>query len=150
MLIDNIRGMVADMTADVEDLLQGSLMFKEGEDVRFTILLAEIKDDLTQTQQGKSFIYSNGLARKEVEMLEDLVNRRRKQEFLDKNSQQKQASIRKYLKLARKFKELLLLLVHFTGGQPSRGEEITGLRLVNSINQDRNVFVINKEVVLVT
>ncbi len=86
MLIDNIRSIVADMTADVEDLLQGSLMFKEGEDVRFTILLAEIKDDLTQTQQGKSFIHSNGLARKEVEMLEDLVNRRRKQEFLDKNS----------------------------------------------------------------
>ncbi len=86
MLIDNIRGMVADMTADVEDLLQGSLMFKEGEDVRFTILLAEIKDDLTQTQQGKSFIYSNSLTRKEVEILEDLINRRRKREFLDKNS----------------------------------------------------------------
>ncbi len=86
MLIDNIRGIVADMTADVEDLLWGSLMFKKGEDVQFTILLAEIKDDLTQTQRGKSFIYSNGLARKEVEILEDLVNRRRKQEFLDKNS----------------------------------------------------------------
>ncbi len=86
MLIDNIRGIVADMTTDVEDLFQGSLMFKEGEDVRFTILLAKIKDDLTQTQRGKSFIYSNGLARKEVEMLEDLVNRRRKREFLDKNS----------------------------------------------------------------
>ncbi len=125
-------------------------MFKEGKDVRFTILLAEIKDDLTQTQQGKSFIYSNGLTKKEVEMLEDLINRRRKREFLDKNSQQKQASIRKYLKLIRKFKELLLLLAHFTRGQPSRGEEITGLCLVNSINQDRNVFVINREVVLVT
>ncbi len=74
------------MTADIEDLLQGSLMFKEGEDVRFTILLAKIKDDLTQTQWGKSFIYSNSLARKEVEMLEDLINRQQKQEFLDKNS----------------------------------------------------------------
>jgi hypothetical protein len=43
-----------------------------------------------------------------------------------------------------------LLLAHFTGGQPSRGEEITGLHLVNGINRDRNVFVINGEVVLVT
>ncbi len=86
ILIDNIRGIVADITADVEDLLQGSLMFKEGEDVQFTILLAKIKDDLTQTQQGKSFIHSNSLTRKEVEILEDLVNRRRKREFLDKNS----------------------------------------------------------------
>ncbi len=62
-------------------------MFKKGDDVRFKIPLASIKDDLTQTQQGKSFIYSNGLARKEVEMLEDLVNRRRKREFLDNNDQ---------------------------------------------------------------
>ena len=83
-------------------------------------------------------------------MLEDLVNGRRKREFLDKNGQWKWASIRKYLKLVKKFEELLLLLAHFTGGQPSRGEEITGLRLVNGINRDRNVFVINGEVVLVT
>jgi hypothetical protein len=83
-------------------------------------------------------------------MLEDLINGQRKREFLDKNSQWKWASIRKYLKLIKKFKELLLLLVHFTGGQPSRGEEITGLRLVNGINWDRNVFVIDREVVLVT
>ena len=54
------------------------------------------------------------------------------------------------MKLIRKFEELLLLLVYFTGGPPSRGEEITGLCLVNSINRDRNVFVINKEVILVT
>jgi hypothetical protein len=39
-----------------------------------------------QTQQGKSFIYSNSLAGKEVEILEDLVNSQRKQEFLDKNN----------------------------------------------------------------
>jgi hypothetical protein len=51
-------------------------MFKEGKDVWFTILLANIADNLTQTQQGKSFIHSNSLARKEVEMLEDLVNSR--------------------------------------------------------------------------
>ena len=83
-------------------------------------------------------------------MLEDLVQGRRKRDFLDKHGQWKWAGIRKYLKLVRKFEELLLLLVHFTGGQPSRGEEITGLRLVNGINRDRNVFVIDGEVVLVT
>lgn len=148
--MDDIRSMVADMTADAENLLWGSLMFKEGEDIRFTIPLAGIEDDLTQTQRGKSFIHSNGLAGKEVEMLEDLVNGRRKREFLDKRGQWKWASIRKYLKLVKKFEELLLLLAHFTGGQPSRGGEITGLRLVNGINRDRNVFVIDGEVVLVT
>jgi hypothetical protein len=45
--IDDIRNMVIEMTADVEDLLWGSLMFKEGEDVQFTIPLTSIEDDLT-------------------------------------------------------------------------------------------------------
>ena len=45
--MDDIRSIVADMTADAEDLLWDSLMFKEGEDVRFIIPLAGIKDDLT-------------------------------------------------------------------------------------------------------
>jgi hypothetical protein len=45
--IDDIRSIVVDMTADVEDLLWDSLMFKEGEDIRFIILLASIKDNLT-------------------------------------------------------------------------------------------------------
>jgi hypothetical protein len=49
-------------------------------------------------------------------MLEDLVNRRRQREFLDKNGQWKWAGVRKYLKLVKKFKELLLLLAHFTRG----------------------------------
>lgn len=69
--MDDIRGMVAEMTTDAEDLLWDSLTFKEGDDVQFAILLASIEDDLTQTQRGKSFIDSNGLAGKEVEMLED-------------------------------------------------------------------------------
>jgi hypothetical protein len=148
--MDDIRSMVAEMTADAEDLLWGSLMFKEGEDVRFTVPLAGIEDDLTQTQRGKSFIHSNGLAGKEVEMLEDLVCGRQKREFLDKDGQWKWGRIRKHLKLIRKFEEYLLLLCHFAGGQPSRGEEIIGLRLINGINWDRNVFVIDGEVVLVT
>lgn len=50
-------------------------MFKEGDDIRFAIPLESIEDDLTYTVRGKSFIYSNSLARKEIEMLEDLVSR---------------------------------------------------------------------------
>jgi hypothetical protein len=39
----------------------GELMLKEGHDVRFTILLDTIEDDLTYTHRGKSFIHANGL-----------------------------------------------------------------------------------------
>ncbi|KFY03965.1 hypothetical protein V490_00040, partial [Pseudogymnoascus sp. VKM F-3557] len=142
-LQDNIRSIVADMTTDTEDLLWNILMFKEGEDIRFKIPLADIEDNLTHTQQGKSFVHSNGLAGKEVEMLEDLVNGQRRQQFLDKNGEWKWGSIRKHLKDIDKFKQLLLLLVHMTN-IPSRGHKITGLRLVNGINRDRNGFVIDE------
>jgi len=83
-------------------------------------------------------------------MLEDLVNGRRKQEFLDNNGQWKWKRVEKYNKMVKKFEELLLLLVQETWGQPGRGEEVTGMRLVNGINRDRSVFVIDREVVLVT
>ena len=82
-------------------------------------------------------------------MLEDLVNGRRKQEFLDNNGQWKWKRVEKYNKMVKKFEELLLLLVQETWGQPGRGEEVTSMRLIN-INRDRSVFVIDREVVLVT
>jgi superfamily II DNA helicase RecQ len=150
ILMEDLRTMVASMTADAEDLLWGQLMFKEGDDERFVIPLAGIEDDLTQTRRGQSFIHRNGLAGKEVEMLKDLVASSRKTDLLDQMGEWKWAGIRKYLKLVKRFEEFLLLLAHITGGQPSRGEEITGLRLVNGINRDRNVFIIDGEVVLVT
>ncbi|KAK7574529.1 hypothetical protein V3481_016509 [Fusarium oxysporum f. sp. vasinfectum] len=143
--MEDLRTMVAKMTADAEDLLWGQLMFKEGNDERFVIPLAGIEDDLTQTRRGQSFIHRNGLAGKEVEMLEDLITSSRKTDLLDQTGEWK-----KYLKLVKRFEEFLLLLAHITGGQPSRGEEITGLRLINGINRDRNIFIIDGEVVLVT
>lgn len=54
------------------------------------------------------------------------------------------------MNLVRKFKEYFLLLSYFTRRQPSRGEEVAGLRLANGINRDRNVFIIDGKVVLVT
>ncbi|KAH7472005.1 hypothetical protein FOMA001_g13015 [Fusarium oxysporum f. sp. matthiolae] len=150
IVMQDLRTMVARMTTDAEDLLWGQLMFKEGNDERFVIPLAGIEDDLTQTRRGQSFIHRNGLAGKEVEMLEDLIASSRKTDLLDQTGEWKWAGIRKYLKLVKRFEEFLLLLAHITGGQPSRGEEITGLRLINGINRDRNIFIIDGEVVLVT
>jgi hypothetical protein len=48
-----------------------------------------------------------------------------------------------------RFLEGLLLLVHFTAGQPARGTEITGLQHVNTVYH-RNVFVEDGLVVIVT
>ncbi|PNP52359.1 hypothetical protein FNYG_15849 [Fusarium nygamai] len=47
ILMEDLRTMVAKITADAEDLLWGQLIFKEGNDERFVIPLAGIEDDLT-------------------------------------------------------------------------------------------------------
>ena len=93
---------------------------------------------------GRLLIHCNGLAGKGVKMLEDLAKGRRRRQFLDKKGQSKWCGIRKHLKYVDKFKELLLLLAHFTN-QPSRGGKITGLRLVNGINRDQNGLIIDGE-----
>lgn len=61
------------MTTDVEDLLRDQLIFKEGDDQRFTAPLASIEDDFTQTRRGQSFVHHNSLAGKEIDMLRALV-----------------------------------------------------------------------------
>ncbi|KAL2203436.1 hypothetical protein CC79DRAFT_1390855 [Sarocladium strictum] len=109
--MDAIRSIVAEMITNAENILWGELMFKEGHDVRFTIPLNTIEDNLTYTHRGKSFIYTNGLEGKEVEMLEDLVRSRRKSEFLDPGGEWRWEGIRKYQKSVRKFEELLVVFV---------------------------------------
>ena len=58
--------------------------------------------------------------------------------------------VRSYLRRTDRFLELLLLAIHITGGQPARGTEITGLRHRNGLLQDRNIFIMDGQVVFVT
>ncbi|SCV61242.1 uncharacterized protein FFFS_15811 [Fusarium fujikuroi] len=150
--MDDIRQMVASMTADAEDLLWEQLMFREGKrDARFTIPLDQVQDDMTLTTRGKSFVHTNkSLQDKELEVLEDLLGSKRRATYIDRQGKWKEKGIMQYKKHVRKLEELLLLLCHFTGGQPSRGPEILGLRLANGITRDRSVFIVDGQVVLVT
>jgi superfamily II DNA helicase RecQ len=172
LAMDTIRQLVARMTAEAEDLLWESLLFRPpsggggggrdgalglqearpaglGAKGRFLIPLAAIRDDLTQTQRGHSFIHTNGLVGREKEMLKSLIAGPLQKEFLDSQGEWKWPRVQRYLQQVKRFQELLLLLVHLTN-QPLRGPEITGLRLVNGINRDRSVFIIDGEVVLVS
>jgi hypothetical protein len=64
--IDDIQAIVAQMTVDAEDMLWEELMFKEGEDVHFTVLLSKVEDDLTYSNSLKlntrlkaQYLYTN-------------------------------------------------------------------------------------------
>ncbi|KAK1038992.1 hypothetical protein LTR74_018772 [Friedmanniomyces endolithicus] len=58
--------------------------------------------------------------------------------------------VQKYLREVDRFPELLLFCIHITGGQPARGSEITTTRFRNGFLQDRNGFVIQGQMVIVT
>ena len=49
--MDDVRFIVQQMTIDAEDLLWTSLMFKIGDDIRFTMPFGKLRDDLTHTQR---------------------------------------------------------------------------------------------------
>ncbi|KAH8649525.1 hypothetical protein BGZ61DRAFT_469592 [Ilyonectria robusta] len=116
---------------------------------RFLIPLAAIRDDLTQTQRGQSFMHTNGLLGREKEILQSLVAGPLQKEFLDSKGEWKWPRVQRYLQQVKHFQELLLVLIHLTN-QPLRGPEITGLRLVNGINRNCSVFIIDGKVVLVS
>jgi hypothetical protein len=58
--------------------------------------------------------------------------------------------VRRHLRHIRRFLELLSLAVYIAGGQPARGPELLSTRWRNGVLQDRNLYVIDGQVVLVT
>ncbi|KAG6069484.1 hypothetical protein E4U16_007657 [Claviceps sp. LM84 group G4] len=150
--MDAIRLMMQKMIKEAEDLLWGSLMFKEGQNSRFVVPLAKIEDSPTDTRRGMSFLHFkvNGLAGKETEMLKDLVDSKRRLQFLNEDGEWNWPGVRQYLENVRKFEDLLALLGLMTAGGPARGDEFVGLRRVNGISHDRGIFVIDGKVVLAT
>ncbi|KAG6237706.1 hypothetical protein E4U25_002430 [Claviceps purpurea] len=150
--MDKIRRMMQQMIKEAEDLLWGSLMFKEGQNSRFVVPLAEIKDSLMDTEQGNSFLCrrDNDLAGKETEMLKDLVDSKRRLQLLNEDGQWNWPGVRQYLENVRKFEDLLAPLGLMTAGGPARGDEFAGLRRVNGTTHDRGIFVIDGKVVLAT
>jgi hypothetical protein len=57
--------------------------------------------------------------------------------------------VRRYLRCVDRFLTLLLVCVHMTSGQPGRGSEVTTMRFQNGQLQDRNIFVVDGQVMTV-
>jgi hypothetical protein len=59
-------------------------------------------------------------------------------------------AVQRYLKQVDRFLELLCLAIHITGGQPARGPELLSIRWRNGVLQDRNLYVIDGQVAVIT
>jgi len=135
---------------EAEDKLWAELLWTRSDD-RFDIPLEKLEDDVTFTKRGVSFVTnrSNGLADKREWMLARAFAHPDGKK-LHRGGSWAKVAVQKYLREVDRFRELLLFYVHVTGGQPARGSEITTIRFRNGFLQDRNVFVIQGHMVIVT
>jgi superfamily II DNA helicase RecQ len=68
----------------------------------------------------------------------------------DRPVQWRPQEVRRHLRHIERFLDLLSLAVHIAGGQPARGPELLSVRWRNGLLQDRNLYVINGQVAVVT
>ena len=148
--IEKFAGMAQEMVKRAEDLMWQEILWM-GKDKRFDIALDDMEDDVTFTKRHYSFASDkkNGLDKGLDWMLERMESTEGGR-GLRKNAAWQTHSVKSYLRKIKRFKELLLFIVHLTRGQPARGTEITGIRFKNGFSQDRNIFVVAGQVVTVT
>ena len=145
------RSMIQDVIARATEMLWKDLMWVTDEALRFEIPLAQVQDDVSFDRRGWSFMSrpENGLVGGARWMRERVVQLEGSNR-LRYDAGWKRSTCRRYLRQCDKFLELLLFCVHTTWGQPARGTEILSSRYQNGVFQDRNVFVIDAQGVLIT
>lgn len=132
---------------------------------RLSTKLAAIQDDISVAQRGVSFLSPAQLQAGQRWMLERLANVPAAQRLyqhqrdqrdhpsshtLEHGIQWRERAVRQYIRRVERFLDLLCLAVHITGGQPARGPELLSVRWRNGVLQDRNLYVVDGQVVVVT
>lgn len=136
---------------EVEWLPWQELMWVHKQEGQFSIALDQVEDNVTFTKRGVSFVSkaSNRLGDGLEWMLEQMRRSETGRKMWAKDAWHARR-VRRMSERSTHFLELLLFVVHTTGGQPARGTEITSCRHRNGFLQDRNIFVMDGQVVFVT
>lgn len=144
------RQLVDKVVTEAEGILWRELLW-QSESGRFELDADKLEDDVTFTRRGHSFLRHtrNGLADTRAWVLAQMEAHPDGRK-LRQGERWHRRRVRKYLRRVDHFRELLLLGVHWTGGQPARGTEITSIRFRNGYMQDRNVFAIHGHMAVVT
>jgi hypothetical protein len=149
--ISRFRTMAQDMVNEVEQMLWEELFWVTKTEDRFAVKLEQLIDDVTFERRGVSFVQhrDNGLKDKLEWMLTRAQQTKQGRKLQSSNSRWKVKQVKQYLRCVDRFLTLLLVCVHMTSGQPGRGSEITTMRHRNGLLQDRNIFVMDGQVMTV-
>jgi superfamily II DNA/RNA helicase len=163
------RTMAQSIVAEAGQVLWKQLLWmeKEEKNSRLHVDLAAIQDDVTIVQRGVSFLSPGRLQEAERWMLKRLASIPAAQRLYERRGgaiqrgsetesdsgrpvQWRPQEVRRHLRHTQHFLELLSLAVHVAGGQPARGPELLSVRWRNGVLQDRNLYVIDGQVAVVT
>jgi hypothetical protein len=144
------RKLIDAVVTEAENILWREMLWQVDAE-RFELPVDELEDDVTYTRRGYSFLKNacNGLEDTRAWTLAQMEAHVDGKKLLREGRWQRRKT-RKYLRRVDHFRELLLLCVHWTGGQPARGTEITSVRFRNGYMQDRNIFAIHGHMAVVT
>lgn len=149
--ISRFQQMARDVITDTEDMLWQDLLWMVDREERFVIKLDKIVDDVTFTKRGISFVSAeeNGLKDGLQWMLHRMMQTREGRKLRSKEGSWNIKRVKRYLRCINRFLELGLFGVHVASGQPGRGTEITTIRHKNGMLQDRNIFVVDGQLMTV-
>jgi superfamily II DNA helicase RecQ len=149
--ISQFRKMAQDMVAEVESMLWQELFWIDRVADRFAVPLKRLVDDVTFTRRGESFVHqsSNGLEGGLEWMLTQAEQNEEGLKLQSRDGKWEVRQVKKYLRQVERFLGLLMVCVHMTSGQPGRGSEVTTMRHRNGVLQDRNIFVMDGQVMTV-
>ena len=143
--------MAQDMVSEAEQMLWEELFWVTRAEERFAVKLDELVDDVTFERRGVSFVQhrDNGLKDK-LEWMQTQAGQTEQGRRLQlSDGQWNVKQVKRYLRCIDRFLTLLMVCVHMTSGQPGRGSEITTMRHRNGLLQDRNIFVMDGQVMTV-
>ncbi|RPB17979.1 hypothetical protein L211DRAFT_799093, partial [Terfezia boudieri ATCC MYA-4762] len=157
------RSLVQNLIAKGERLLNDCLITAESDpfaslSVNEAQFLERIKENPAEGTNGYSFLSdhrNNWLQPLQQAVLEAILGSTKlKEKYLtcqkDGNILWKVNFIKFYTSLVDRLLEVLLLLIHISGGQPARSPEILDLTLWNSPTRRRNLHVIDGRVMVIT
>jgi hypothetical protein len=132
--MQEFRDFVASLIDSAERILTEELLFG----VAQWADLRKLREDMAQKQAGYSFVAEpgNGLEGGLARTLENLRRSPMWESMVDVGQGMlrfRPRAVQIYKEQVQAFLELLLLLMHITGGQPARGTEITTLRYANAV-----------------
>jgi superfamily II DNA helicase RecQ len=151
IVISQFQQMARDIVSEAADMLWQELLWAADPAERFLVKLDKIIDDVTFTKRGVSFVNrdENSLNGGLEWMLRRVIQTDGAQKLRPSTKAWKVKQVKRYLRRVDYFLGLMLIGVHITSGQPGRGSEVTTMRHRNGVLQDRNVFVVDGQVMTV-